>query len=340
MAGPHLRVGLVGLGRLGRIYARDLATRIRGVRLTAVADTNAQAAEGIAREYDIPHVHTMSDDLIHDANVDAVVVASPTHTHRDIVIAAAGAKKPTFCEKPLALSLIECRAMQSAVVRSGTFFQMGLMRRFDPGYVAAKAAIVSGRIGEPLTFRSSSRDPFLPSLDYVNPATSGGILVDMAIHDFDLARWFIGDVETVSAIGATLAFPELKALGDFDNAIATMVFTDGRLGVVDVTRNGYYGYDITTEVVGTAGTVRVGYIRETPLVIMTKNNVAHDTVPYFPERFGRAYIQQLENFAQNVLTQTEPPVTMADGIEALRVSLAATEACRTGQPVAVRAVVG
>src|SRR5918993_212617 len=106
-------------------------------------------------------------------------------------------------------------------------------------------------------------------------------------------RWFMSDVEKVSAIGATLAFPELNALGDFDNAIATMVFTDGRLGVVDVTRNGYYGYDITTEVVGTAGTVRVGYIQETPLLIMTKNNVSHDTVPYFPERFERAYIQQL-----------------------------------------------
>ena len=340
MAGTRLRVGLVGLGRLGRIYARDLATRIRDVRLTAVADTNAETAEGIAREYDIPHVHTIPDDLIHDPNVDAIVVASPTHTHRDIVSAAAGAKKPTFCEKPLALSLSECRAMESAVARNGTFFQMGFMRRFDPGYVAAKKAVVSGQIGEPVTFKSSSRDPFLPSLDYVNPATSGGILVDMAIHDFDLARWFIGDVETVSAIGATLAFPELNALGDFDNAIATMVFTDGRLGVVDVTRNGYYGYDITTEVVGTAGTVRVGYIRETPLLIMTKNNVSHDTVPYFPERFERAYIHQLENFAQNVLTGREPPVTMADGIEALRVSLAAREACRTGQPVALRAVVG
>jgi scyllo-inositol 2-dehydrogenase (NAD+) len=339
MARRRLRVGLVGLGRLGRIYARDLASRIPEVRLTAVADTSAEAAERIAREYEIAQVHTNPDDLIHDANVDAVVIASPTHTHCDIVVAAAGAKKPTFCEKPLALSLRECRTMESAIARNGTFFQMGFMRRFDPGYVAAKREVAEGRIGEPVTFKSSSRDPFLPSLDYVNPATSGGILVDMAIHDFDLARWFMGDVETVSAIAATLAFPELKALGDFDNAIATMVFTDGRLGVVDVTRNGYYGYDITTEVVGTAGTVRVGYIRETPLLIMTKNNVSHDTVPYFPERFERAYTAQLQNFAQNVLNETPPPVTMGDGIEALRISLAATEACRKGQPVAVRAVV-
>ena len=340
MARPRLRVGLIGLGRLGRIYARDLAARIPEARLTAVADTNAEARERIARDYEVAGIHPSPHDLIRDPNVDAVVVASPTNTHCEIVTAAADANKPVFCEKPLALSLSECRAMESAVARNGTFFQMGFMRRFDPGYVAAKREVAAGRIGEPVTFKSSSRDPFLPSLDYVNPASSGGILVDMAIHDFDLARWFMGDVETVSAIGGTLVFPELKALGDLDNAIATLVFSDGRLGVVDVTRNGYYGYDITTEVVGTAGTVRVGYIRETPLLIMTKNNVSHDTVPYFPERFERAYVAQLQNFAQNVLNETPPPVTIVDGIEALRISLAATEACRKGQPVAVRTVAG
>ena len=336
----RLNVGLIGLGRLGRVYARDLAGRIPETKLVAVADPQGNVAKEIADEFDVPRSYTDTQALIDDENVAAIVIVTPTHVHKEQVIAAAQSKKPTFCEKPPALSLAEVATMKGAVEKSGMFFQMGFMRRFDPGYAAAKKHIDSGRIGMPLVFKATSRDPFRPSLEYANPKSSGGMLIDMGIHDFDLARWFIGDVETVSAIGATLAFPELNALGDFDNAIATMVFTDGRLGVVDVTRNGYYGYDITTEVVGTAGTVRVGYIRETPLLIMTKNNVAHDTVPYFPERFGRAYIQQLENFAQNVLTQTEPPVTMADGIEALRVSLAATEACRTGQPVAVRGVVG
>jgi len=335
----RLNVGLIGLGRLGRIYARDLATRIPETRLIAVADTNPATAAEIADEHDVAHKHTSPGDLIQNKNVDAVVVASPTHTHREIVIAAAEAKKPTFCEKPLALSLAECREMQSAVERNAAFFQMGFMRRFDPGYEAAKKEVSAGRIGTPVVFKSSSRDPFPPSLEYANPASSGGILVDMGIHDFDLARWFMGDVETVSAIGGTLAFPELKTVGDLDNAIASLVFTDGRLGVIDITRNGYYGYDIITELLGTAGTVRVGYIRETPLLLMTKNNVSHDTVPYFMERFERAYARQLQNFAQNVLGDREPPVTMADGIEALRVARAATEACRMGQPVAVRSVV-
>jgi inositol 2-dehydrogenase len=336
----RLRVGLIGAGRLGRLYARDLATRIPEVRLTAVADTDSRTVEAIAAEYDVAHRFVDPRDLIGDDSVDAIVIASPTNTHCDIAVAAAEANKPTFCEKPLALSLAECRRMQAAIERAGVFFQMGFMRRFDAGYAAAKREVGAGRIGNPVAFKSSSRDPFLPSLDYVNPASSGGILVDMAIHDFDLARWFMGDVATVSAIGGTLAFPELKALGDMDNAIATMVFTDGCLGVVDVTRNGCYGYDISTEVVGTEGTVRVGYIRETPLLIMTKNNVSHDTVPYFPERFDRAYTSQLQNFAQNVLADREPPVTLGDGIEALRVSLAATEACRTGRSVSIQSVTG
>ena len=335
----RLNVGLIGLGRLGRVYARDLATRIPETRLFAVADPNPQAVAEITREHEVPRTFGQPDELIHDPGVDAIVIASPTHTHRDLAIAAAGAKKPTFCEKPLALSLAECREMQSAVERSGAFFQMGFMRRFDPGYAAAKKEIADGKIGDPVVFKSSSRDPFPPSLEYANPASSGGILVDMGIHDFDLARWFMGDVQTVSAIGGTLAFPELKTVGDLDNAIASMVFVDGRLGVIDITRNGFYGYDIITEILGTAGTIRVGYIRETPILLMTKNNVSHDTVPYFMERFERAYARQLQNFAQNVLGDRDAPVTIVDGIEALRVALAATEAQKKNQPVAVRSVI-
>ena len=210
------------------------------------------------------------------------------------------------------------------------------MRRFDPGYAAANRQVAEGRIGRPVVFKATSRDPFRPSLEYANPASSGGILVDMGIHDFDLARWFMGEVRTVSAIGGVLAYPEMASVGDIDNAIASLVFDDGRLGVVDLTRNGFYGYDIVTELLGTEGTLRIGYLRETPVLTMTKNNVSHDTVPYFMERFERAYTLQLENFAQNVQQEREAPITLRDGLEALRVALAATEAYRSGQPVHVK----
>ena len=262
----------------------------------------------------------------------------PAARRPKIVVAAAQAGKPTFCEKPPALSLAECAAMADAVEKSGTFFQMGFMRRFDPGYAAAKKKIAEGVIGRPVVFKSTSRDPFRPSLEYADPASSGGIMVDMGIHDFDLARWYMGDVETVSAAGAVLAYPEMASIGDIDNAIATLVFADGRLGVIDLTRNGVYGYDISTELLGDAGTVRVGYLRETPILTMTKNSVVHDTVPYFMERFERAYAIQLQNFAQSVLQDRPPAVVIKDGVEALRIALAATVAHRTGQPIRVNAI--
>jgi scyllo-inositol 2-dehydrogenase (NAD+) len=331
----RLNVGLIGLGRLGRVYARDLATRIAETRLVAIADPSAQALQEVAAEYDVPATYANAADLVADANVDAVVVVSPTHTHRDVVLESIGRKKPTFCEKPLALSLDECREMQAAVERTGAFFQMGFMRRFDPGYASGKRQVMEGKIGKPVVFKSTSRDPFRPSLEYANPASSGGILVDMGIHDLDLARWFMGEVASVSAIGGVLAYPELASVGDIDNAIATLTFTSGNLGVIDLTRNGFYGYDICTELLGTEGTLRIGYLQETPVLLMTKNCVAHDTVPYFMERFEKAYTLQLQNFAQNVLAEREPPVTITDGVEALRVALAASEAYRTGHTVDV-----
>ena len=333
-----LKVGIIGLGRLGKVYVRDLAARIPETTVVAVADIDRPLADRISEEFNVPKAYGSAEDLISDRNVDAVVIVTPTHAHRENVVAAARSKKPTFCEKPPALSLAECSAMSSAVEQSGSFFQMGFMRRFDPGYAAAKEKIAQGAIGRPVVFKSSSRDPFRPSLEYANPASSGGIMVDMGIHDFDLARWFMGDVDAVSASGAVLAYPEMASIGDIDNAIATLEFADGRLGVIDLTRNGVYGYDITTELLGDAGTLRIGYLRETPLMTMTKNNVAHDTVPYFMERFERAYTIQLQNFAQNALHDREPAVVLKDGVEALRTALAATMAHRTGQKVKVGSV--
>ena len=331
----RLSVGLIGLGRLGRVYARDLAGRIPETRLVAISDPVKSLAEEIAAEFDVPRAYSDPAALIADGSVDAVVIVSPTHTHREIVVAAADRRKPTFCEKPPALSLAEVAAMQAAITRSGMFFQMGFMRRFDAGYAAAKRHVDTGRIGTPLVFKSTSRDPFRPSLEYANPKSSGGMLIDMGIHDFDLARWFMGGVQSVSVIGATIAYPELASVGDIDNAVASLTFTSGKIGVVDLSRSGIYGYDISTEILGLEGTVKIGYLRETPVMVLTKNAVTHDTVPYFMERFRDAYTTQLQNFAQNVLNDREPPITIEDGLEALRIGAAATRAHETGATVVV-----
>ena len=331
----RLGVGLIGLGRLGRVYARDLATRIAETRLVAVADPAAALAQEVAAEFDVAAHYADPLALFDDASVEAVVIVSPTHTHRELALAAAARRMPTFCEKPPALALDEVAAMQDAIARAGVFFQMGFMRRFDAGYAAAKKQIEAGRIGAPLVFKSTSRDPFRPSLEYANPTSSGGMLIDMGIHDFDLARWFMGDVRSVATVGGTIAYPELATVGDIDNAVVSVVFASGKLGVVDLSRSGIYGYDIATEILGSEGTLRIGYLRETPVMLLTKNSVAHDTVPYFMERFRDAYTVQLQNFAQNVLQGRAAPITIEDGMEALRVGVAATRAHETGHTVAV-----
>jgi len=334
----RLAIGLIGAGRLVRVYALDLASRIAETKLVAIADPVETVAKEVAAEFDVPRHYADPLALIDDPAVDAIVIVSPTHTHRELVIAAASRKKATFCEKPPALSLEEVAEMQEAVSSSGMFLQMGFMRRFDAGYASAKRQIEEGRIGTPLVFKSTSRDPFRPSLEYANPKSSGGMLLDMGIHDFDLARWFMGAVRTVSTIGATIAYPELATVGDIDNAVASLTFASGKLGVVDLSRSGIYGYDISTEILGLEGTLKIGYLRETPVMLMTKNSVAHDTVPYFMERLRDAYTTQLQNFAQNVQQGRPAPITIEDGMEALRIGVAATRAHETGASVTVSTI--
>ncbi len=339
MGGRRLGVGLIGLGRMGRVYAREFATRLPMTRLVAVADTSPQALAEVAAEYGVAEAHADPRRLLDAPGVDAVVIVSPTSTHRELTLAAAERKHAIFCEKPPALGLADALEMKAAVERAGVAFHMGLMRRFDPGYAAAKRALGEGRIGKPVVFKSSSRDPHRTSLEYADPRSSGGMILDMGIHDFDLARWFMGEVVSVGTVAGTLAYPELASVGDLDNAIVSLVFADGGLGVVDLSRNGVYGYDITSELLGTEGTLRVGYLRETPLFVMTRNTVAHDTVPHFMQRFATAYAAQLQAFATSVLEGREPEVTIDDGIAALRICVAADRAHREGRAVSPADVV-
>ena len=329
----RIRMGVLGLGRLGNVYASNLAWQIPQVELVAVCDTRAATLAKVADEADVPLRFTDPRALIEAPEVEAVVIVTPTDTHRELVEVVAASRKPVFCEKPLSTVLDDALAMKRSVDAAGIFFQMGFMRRFDRGYAAAQRRIETGDIGRPVVFKSTSRDPFLPSLDYLN--TSGGIFVDMGIHDFDLALWLFGTIESVAASGGVLAYPELSSIGDVDNAIASLRFADGRLGVVDLSRNGVYGYDIATEILGTEGALRVGYLRETALLELTPNRVVHDTVPYFMERFARAYTDQLRNFAENLLADRPPRITIDDGVEALRVATAATTSLALGKSVRV-----
>lgn len=336
MMNKKLGLGVIGLGRLGSSYAKYLNGRIGGARLIAVSDINEEAVSLLATELGVSKKYLQYQDLIADAEVDGVVIVSPTSTHQEIVAAAANQGKPIFCEKPLSISLAAAQEMQRIVEQTGVFFQMGFMRRFDKGYLAAKRKIDEGAIGTPVVFKSSSRDPFRPSLEYLDPAHSGGLFIDCGIHDLDLARWYMGNIASVYSIGGTLAYPEMKAIGDIDNAITSLYFTSGALGTIDLSRNGVYGYDIRTEILGTEGTLKIGYLRETPILMMNKEGITHDTVPYFTERFEQAYISQLQDFVENVLERKPPSVTCADGVAALQASAAATLSFKENRPVELK----
>lgn len=334
--GKKLGIGVIGLGRLGSSYARYLNNRIPGADLVAVSDVAEETVVTIAAELDVAKKFTRYQDLIADAEVEAVVIVSPTSTHKEIVLEAAKQGKSIFCEKPLSISTAEAQEMFRVVEQTGVFFQMGFMRRFDKGYLAAKHKIEEGAIGKPVVFKSSSRDPYRPSLEYLDPAHSGGLFIDCGIHDLDLARWYMGDIASVYSIGGTLAYPEMKAIGDVDNGIISLYFTSGALGTIDLSRNGVYGYDIRTEILGTEGTLKIGYLRETPILVMTSKGITHDTVPYFTERFEQAYITQLQDFVKNVPEGKPPTVTCADGVAALEASAAATLSFKENRPVELK----
>ncbi len=332
-------IGVIGLGRMGRVYAFHTARQIEGATLVAVADLSQAARADFAAQ--VPDVQVYSDyhDLLSNPRIQGVIVASPTSTHRDVVIAAAQAGKAIFCEKPLALTLAETDEIAAAVQKAGVPLQVGFMRRFDAAYAAAKEKIEAGLIGQPVTIRSIGRDPHRTSLEFADPKVSGGLIVDMAIHDFDSLRWLMGDeVQRVYTEAASLVYPELLDVGDVDNAMINVRFERGALGNVEVSRTAIYGYDIRCTVVGAKGTIEIGYLRHTPILVLNEAGVTHDVVPHFPERFGKAYTTQIEHFVTSLRNEQPPLVTLADARAALQISLAATLSQHEGRVVYVREV--
>ncbi|MEX0770874.1 MAG: inositol 2-dehydrogenase [Balneolaceae bacterium] len=330
-----LKIGVVGLGRLGSLYVEYLAYQIPKAEVIAVTDADETKISEILKKISIKHTFTDYREMLALSELDAVIVTTPTSTHMEIVIDAAENGKMIFCEKPLSIDLDEAESMKKVVKKNNTFFHMGYMRRFDPGYSAAKQKIMDGEIGNPIVFKATSRDPQRPSLEFADPAKSGGLFLDMGIHDFDLARWFMGDVSEVFSIGNVLAYPEMETIGDIDNAMVNIKFESGSIGSVDLSRSGIYGYDIQTEILGTEGTIRIGYLRETPILVLKKEGVTHDTVPFFMERFEKAYIIQLKDFVEKAHNQTEPSITIEDGLAALAVSHAAASSFKQQKQVVI-----
>jgi inositol 2-dehydrogenase len=331
-------LGLIGAGRMGQTFAYHLAYSVPGAKLCAIADVDGARAAEVAAKYGAASYADYEELLAHK-DVDAVVIVTPTNTHVEVIQAAAAAGKDIFCEKPLALTLVGCDQAIAAVEKAGVKLQVGFMRRYDPAYVTAKKKIDAGVIGTPVMFKSTGRDPRRTSLDYARRASSGGLIADMGIHDFDAARWLMGsEVLRVSSEGDCLVFPELKDVGDIDNALVNLKFENGAIGNVDLSRNAVYGYDIRTEVLGSKGSLWIGDIRQTPLLVLTTDGVTHDTVPYFIERFGGAYAAEIRDFVDAIQHDRAPVVSGQDARAATAIGIAATRSLDEGRPVCVSEV--
>ena len=334
-----IRVGLIGAGRMGKVFAHTLAYNISEANLVAVADPDQQVGREVAQQYGISRYFPDYHDLLEQTDLQAVVIASPTSTHIEVVKAAARAGKETFCEKPLANTLIGCDEAISATQSAGVRLMVGFMRRFDSAYLMAKNKIDDGSIGNPVMFKAVGRDPKRTSLEFANREVSGGLILDMGIHDFDLARWLMNsEVEQVYSEGGCLVYPELRTVGDIDNALINLKFNNGAVGNVDVSRNAVYGYDIRTEILGSNGGLIIGQSQLTPLLIMTREGISHDTVPYFMERFGNAYTAEIRDFIECIQSGREPSVSGKEARLATAIGLAATLSLDEGRPVKVNEV--
>jgi len=329
-----INVGLIGAGRLGNSYAEFLKTRVTKANLVAVADIIPERAIKCSEKYGISKRYFSHQEINDDREIDAVVVTATTSNHKEVVVDAASKGKAIFCEKPAAPSLRDARLMKDSIEKYKAFYQQGYQRRFDSGYAAAKKKTDEDIIGKPVVFWASSRDPYLPSIEFLK--NSGGQIVDSMIHDIDIARWFMGEFSTVYSIGGVFAYPEVKAFGDTDNVIMVFKFESGCIGEIDNSRNGIYGYDIRAEILGTKGTLKIGYLRETPLLVLTKEGVNHDVVPYFSERFCNAFVSQLDDFLDNVLNSKSPMIKIDDGIAALQVAVAATASLKENKIINVK----
>jgi len=331
MAEP-LPVGVLGLGRMGQVHARHLAG-LPEARLVAVASRRSAVAQETATRYDA-RPYTRYDDLLADRELRAVVIASHTHEHREHIEAATAAGLAIFCEKPLALNLEDADAALDAVAAAGVPLQMGFMRRFDPPYVQARRQIEEGAIGRPLTFKAVSRDPQLPTIEDAEAQLRGNLFIDLGVHDFDLARWLMGEeVRQVQAIGGALVYHRLAEEGGVDNGLVNIVFADGTLGNVELSRNAAYGYDVRTEVLGSEGGLLIGGLQQIPLAVMSPAGVSHDVFPWFPERFKEAYLNEIRYFVECVRADRSPSPDGEDDRAALEIALAATESLKSGRPV-------
>lgn len=330
-------IALLGAGRIGRVHARAVAS-VAGVKLAAIADANAEAAGEIAALYETG-VSTI-DDIAADDNIDAVIIATPTGTHADLIEKFARASKAIFCEKPVDLDSARARQCLAVVAETGARLMLGFNRRFDPNFQALKQTIADGKIGNPEMLHIVSRDPAPPPISYL--ASSGGFFKDMTIHDFDMSRFLLGEeIETVQASGSALIDPEIGKIGDFDSASTILTTVSGRQCTISNSRRATFGYDQRIEVLGSKGAVSAENLRPASIELATAEGFLRPPIyDFFMTRYVDAFAAEIRSFAENLKSGAAMSPSGDDGLKALEIAEAADLSAREKRLVYVSEIRG
>lgn len=320
-----IRCAVLGLGRLGYWHAENVASKIRGAVLTKVIDPIEERAAEVAQLLQVDAYGTDPKEAFEDDDIDAVIIVTPTSTHGEMLEQAARSGKHIFVEKPITQTVAEADRVIAAVEEANVLCQVGFMRRFDPAYAEAQRRIAQGDIGQPLYFKAVSRDGNVPHEAFI--ATSGGIFLDVAIHDYDIARFLMNeDVTSVQATGNILLESNqfMQKHGDVDQGLTSLTFASGAAGEVETMRIAPYGYDIRAEIVGTEGVLQVGSMRQHDVTIFKNNTTSYDLIQDFPTKFQHAYEIEMQQFIDSLLQGSPVKCDVYDGKKALQIAEAAT----------------
>ena len=329
-----INIAVIGTGRIGSMHTANLVRRIPEANLVAICDIRLDVAQAVADELGIQRVVQDYHELLADPSVEAVLIAASTNAHAMIIKDAARAGKHIFCEKPLALDLGDIDEALDAVKRSNVKLQVGFNRRFDKSFKHVRQITASGELGKPCILRITNRDPEVPALEFMR--VSGGMFLDMSIHDLDMARFQIGEVEEIYAMGTVLIEPALKEFGDLDTTIITLKFVDGTIGVIDNSRQAVYGYDQQLEVFCLKGTAFANNEIEDTVVKGSRQGFQSALLPYFfMQRYAECYVDEVRQFIECVCEDKPTPVTGEDGRMAVVLGHAAWKSYHENRPVKI-----
>ena len=330
----QIGIGLLGFGRIGKIHFRNIMHYFSNAKMVAVADPQVAAAD-FTGQYNNVFFSNNEEDVIHHPDVDAVLICSPTSAHAKSLELALAAGKHIFCEKPMDLSLETTTALASIAAQSDVKLMMGFNRRFDPDFMKARETVRDGKVGNVQIVKITSRDPGLPPIDYIK--NSGGLFMDMAIHDFDMARYMMNkQVVEVFAKGLVMVDHAVADAGDIDTALTTLTFEDGTYAVIDNSRKAVYGYDQRIEVFGSAGMLQVENNQHNRNILYNETGI-HQALPldFFMDRYAESYLREMGLFIESLLHNKPVPVGAADALAATRIAVAAKKSMLEGRPVAI-----